>query len=1230
MKNESKTLNPCARTLFFACALAGFSCLSQAAEIQYDTASGVTDLSLPAAWIGGAAPTSNDTAIVAGVGGDFTLGQAVEWQGLILSNLTADVTISGEALTLGAGGISPGGPVTPNFAAYFECPVIITCDQSWYGVDYKGLCFNGGISGNGTLTTRNYPNVVGGEFVFKSFIDVPWNARATEMQLVTNGAAVSGDVSIGWGHKLIVRPAAGTANTPAGTEKPFSSFFHTGRVVNDGLVYFHIDGDVFSNVRFDPSDSIVGNESLTQPINKIVDNIGTVRSIGRFRMTGGVISNACVLLEGGDFIVEGGSVWARKDVSDVARNDKGQRFLVNGAAASVDADSINLGFTNKETIPNWFVLSNGTVRVRDTVQLTRMTNPARGSNTRLDVAGGTFEAGGVKFGDAVDGLVTNSFVTLNVTGGELGVGEKGLVLGSDSWTAGLADEALYGAWYKVWLSGGRYRAFASHSNTVAVAMEGDREICVEGGVKMEQMGMMSGAASLTKTGAGTLVLPEVCAWTGTTTVAEGVLASSGGRAPVPFIAFKADDLALSDGATVEEWQAISSDGTRTNAFTKSISQGVGIPALPKYRANRIGGHAAVVFNGVNEGLAMTSGQNDNSSNTSPTFNASTLTVGVVFRASSSSAGGTNDIAFGAGGIVSQCYRDSNSRWSLSVTTNGIVGSGVRPAYSLGTTVWSDRPSVFDGKPHVAFYSWTAGDKVRINLDGAWTEVADTSGAQYISRNRMLIGVGEHFNGGNLRYFGGEIAEIRIYKDQALSDDEVDAIGLGLAMEYGASYLPSSGGVASAASETVALPDASGIWCADDLSQTAGQEVTTWTDAVPGNGQAFNRTVASGIAGENSISGTTAPTVSPETMNGHKAVRFDASRKTALALTGNNNNGTRYLGSSGKFTVALVARPFGGTDGVAGLIGQSFVQSGGNSQNKWRIGMEGNRGVSPCDRVSVSIRDGLNAVVNTKGRPRFMFDGRPHVIICSIGTNVTVNVDGIRSTYRGATQSGRTLNVRTTLGFLEKLTDIVASVKFFSGDVAEVRFYKTNLSVAEQNAVGRELAAKYGADMGGFCAEAGTMFASPRVTVASGATLCGNGDGFLIPSGTVLECAGRLVGRIVVGSGGVIDTIAAMPTADAQVVFAPGGILRIGAGANGKTVPLHVASVVGPSSGGPVIDLTAAGKEPTGTVLTWDEGDAPDVTGWSALGGNSTTVFSVDAERKCVNVKTQTGCVIIFR
>ena len=62
----------------------------------------------------------------------------------------------------------------------------------------------------------------------------------------------------------------------------------------------------------------------------------------------------------------------------------------------------------------------------------------------------------------------------------------------------------------------------------------------------------------------------------------------------------------------------------------------------------------------------------------------------------------------------------------------------------------------------------------------------------------------------------------------------------------------------------------------------------------------------------------------------------------------------------------------------------------------------------------------------------------------------------------------------------------------------------------------------------------------------------------------------------------------------------------------------------------MIDLTDAGKTPTGTVLSWDDGEAPDVTGWTVLGGNCTTALSVDAEQKRVNVKTQTGCVIMFR
>ena len=211
--------------------------------------------------------------------------------------------------------------------------------------------------------------------------------------------------------------------------------------------------------------------------------------------------------------------------------------------------------------------------------------------------------------------------------------------------------------------------------------------------------------------------------------------------------------------------------------------------------------------------------------------------------------------------------------------------------------------------------------------------------------------------------------------------------------------------------------------------------------------------------------------------------------------------------------------------------------------------------------------------------------------------------------------------------MRQFTDRLA----ISGDVAEIRFYaNTTLTVAQQNALGRELAAKYGADMGGFCAEEGTMFASPRVTVASGATLCGIGDGFRIPSGTVLECEGRLIGQIVVGAGGVLDTTACMPTADAQVAFSAGGILRIAAGANGKTVPLHVSGAAWPASGGVTVDLTAAGKTPSGTVLSWDEGNVPDVSSWTVLGGNNTTTLSVDAANRRIEVKTQTGCMLIFR
>ena len=1209
-----------------------------AAVVEYDASSGVTDLSLPTAWKGGVVPGSNDTAVVAGTGGTLTLGSPVALHGLVVSNLTANVNIYGETLTIGADGISPGGRVSPNKIVYFWCPIAITCDQEWYTYG-QSMCFNGGISGTGTLTVRHYPSgSTTGQFVFKSLVDVPLIGWASTMALLESGAAMNRDLKIGYINNrgtLNMRQTAGAVGS-VDAEKPFSSFFRTGHVVCDGRIFM---GDVepgapLANVLFESTDSIVGDDSLTCPLATLdelgPDNFGALEVFGKFRMTGGVISNVMVRLYGGDFIMEDGRVWMRKGMVVRKGDEQGRRFLVNGANASVDVEYVDLGISNGENLSNWLVVSNGNVRVRDSVQLTRTDySIADGSNTRLEVVDGTFETAGVKFGDSADGTVTNSAAVLNVKGGEFAVGKDGVTLGSDSWNYGVEDEALYGSWCKFWLSGGLYRAFASHCNTANMALEGDREIRVASGVTMTQQGMMSGPASLTKTGPGTLVLPKICAWTGTTTVAEGTLSVPAVEAKTPYIVFKADDLALSDGDSVEVWRAVSNNGERTNAFTKAISDVVKIPASPKYRANRIGGHATVSFNGVDEGLAMTGGSGF--SDSSPTMDAVGLVVGVVFCASSSSVGNVEGTAFDAGSIVGQCFSTSSNmrKWTLSLTSDGIIGSGIRrgtAASGSTSTVWSDSPSVFDGKPHIAFYSWSANGKVRINLDGSWADVDDETGAPSISKNRMLIGVGEGDGGRDFRYFGGEIAEMRIYRDRAMSDEELDAVGLAMALEYGISYHPSSA-VASGVNDTTSLPSASGIWRADDLAQSANADVTSWLDAVPQSNQSFTFAIGKAIAEGygNDVTGVTSPTISPDAMNGHKAVRFDASKKTVLGLTGENNNGTRYLGNSGMFSVAVVARPFGGTDGVAGLIGQGLVWN--DSPNKWRIGISGNEYAALCDQVEVSLRDASNPLVSTLGRPRFMFDGRPHVIICTIGTNVTVNVDGISTTRRAVSQSGRT-GARTTLGFLEKINNGDNTVRFFTGDIAEVRFYKDKtLSVAEQNAIGRELALKYGADIGGYCAKTDSMFASPRVVVASGAAL----DGFAVPSGTTLECAGRLGGVISVGAGGVLDTVAAMPDAsDANLILSDGSVLRIASDANGDTVPLHVRWISWPASGGMTIDLTSAGAKPRGTVLSWDVGTAPEVEGWTVLGGDRTTVLYVNEKEKCVKASTVVGTMIYFR
>lgn len=1220
---RNHVLNRVARILkiaFWACAL---TTAGNAGSVVYDAASGVRDLSQNGAWSGGVAPTVNDIAVLTGVDGEFTLGAPVEWKGLVFSNLVGTVKLTGEALTLHEAGISPGGPVAPKGALAIYAPIVLACDQEWYALDtWNGnIAVYGGVSGTGKLITRNYPNVASGYYAINSQIDAAWDAHGTLQVL---WAPVTGDVDLGWGHVVQVY------NASQG-ETAFRDIFQSGHVENDGELRLGDASGTRADVLFQTGDSIVGDESLT--LSSAVDSdsppIGCVNEqLGTFRMTGGTISNNLFFLRGGQYVQTGGDVWLRYRLADVGGNlATGQRFLVDGATASLDADRIVLGDNNTETMPNFLIVSNGNVRARTRMQLAK-SRGGYGASTRVEVApGGHLDVGGICFGDTSAEANTNAFAKVEVLGGDLTVGAEGVTFNPESWNGGDDLERWSGSWYRFLIADGTYRARASHANNVSVTLEGEATIQVDEGVVMSQQGALSGAASLTKTGRGTLALPQICAWTGNTVVASGTLLSSDlAPAKSPYLVFKADELNLAEGAAVDEWKAAASDGFHVNSFTRATASAVGIGASPTFTRQGFGGHAAVVFNGSNQGLAMTGGTTG-TSNDGPINNATNFTVAVVCRATKGTGGsGSGKSAFSAGGILGQYYgvNDSNNQhWTLSLAGDGTVAGGTAKDTNA-CSVWSEAGSVIDDEPHVIFYNWTAGGAVRVNVDGAWTSHADTAELSAIGVTRMLLGTVEGARGNGYAFFGGEIGELRIYRNDVLTDEEIDAVGLELSLAYGANYVPNSAVAVREADFASQVPAATGVWRADDLVQAAGAEVSVWTDPV--NGGEFNKTVGKAING-----GSTAPTVSSETYNGHKAVHFDG-RSQMLGMTG--GKGGTYIGNEGsEFTVAIVLKGENCANGLrgsyvasVGVLGQGFVS--GNDQNKWGIGVVGNS-TAGAEQMCMGIKDGASDSLSVHGKVRYMLDGRPHVVICSFGTDLSINVDGVRATWPNATTKPRQVNARTTLGWLEPFN--TASSSYFKGDIAEIRFFAgRRLSVAEQNALGRELARTYGVDAGRFYEAEETAFLSPRITVAENARIMGAGSGFRVANGTAVSGAGQVVGRFVLGAGGVIDgSAAAVPDfSKAMVAFEAGAVLKVKSDAEGKLVPLHLGTVDWPATGGVTVDVAAAGENLGGTVLTWSEGSAPDVSGWTVANGRKGLRFVVDGEGKCIRLNAAGMAVII--
>ena len=241
-----------------------------------------------------------------------------------------------------------------------------------------------------------------------------------------------------------------------------------------------------------------------------------------------------------------------------------------------------------------------------------------------------------------------------------------------------------------------------------------------------------------------------------------------------------------------------------------------------------------------------------------------------------------------------------------------------------------------------------------------------------------------------------------------------------------------------------------IFRADDLSEGAGEEVSAWTCS-SGGSWAFNRTIATTVNNK-----STTPKVAPETINGHKAIRFDGVAN-ALGMSG-GVNATTPVSLKKSLTVFVVMRatdvPQVGEQADWRQTAQIVGATNGDTSNKTLWGLC----VDADGHAGAGVGYGSSTTNYSAWGSAPITDGRAHVLgfRWSAGSSVLF-ADGLATAAQSAPACTNEMHkTRVLLGMSE-------AKKFFSGDVAEIVVYNdTRLSDAAYRMIGYELARKYDA------------------------------------------------------------------------------------------------------------------------------------------------------------------------
>ncbi len=392
---------------------------------------------------------------------------------------------------------------------------------------------------------------------------------------------------------------------------------------------------------------------------------------------------------------------------------------------------------------------------------------------------------------------------------------------------------------------------------------------------------------------------------------------------------------------------------------------------------------------------------------SPLSGIEDFTVAVVFRAPVAGVGGEFQWTENSG-IVDASSDLAGTDFGLGINSGGQVGAGLgNPDF----TAYSDGGQD-DGFAHVAILSRSGGE-TRLYVDGGDGFIGVGGTSALLTTDLTFGSLASSTN-----FFSGDIAEIQVY-GSAFDTDEAFA----LASELGNAYeIAIESPTVESGAELVAQ------FVADDMP---GGTVGTWTSRIGG---------ATATVLESD------PTTVQGVLNGHSVVRFDGNDALGIAAAENPFAGAR------DFSLVTIFQ----TD-TAGEAGANWFENSGlvdmnlpGDAADWGLAIDDQGFLVAGMGSPVSGNIGVST---TSGQD----DGRLHVAVFTraAGT-ITLYVDGVNE---GSSSLGDVLDRETGDVAIGR---ILSGGGFFTGDIAEVRFYDNDLTGDEVATLSEELQSNYAA------------------------------------------------------------------------------------------------------------------------------------------------------------------------